>query len=243
MTIEGLDLVQIALVLLVTATGATLQGAIGFGLGLVAAPVLALVDPAFVPGPVLAIGIPLSLGVLLRERHLVDLPTLRWALVGRVAGTVVAAAVLVLVPAERLAVLFAVLVLVAVLLSAAGWHVEPSTPSLTAAGAASGFMGTATSIGGPPIALLFQRSRGAQLRTTVGVVLAFGAILSLASLAVVGQYRGHELVLSLLMAPGVALGFLLSRSLHAVLDRGWIRPVVLVVAAASALVLLVREVT
>lgn len=242
MTIEGLNLSQLMVVLVVIGAGATLQGAIGFGMALVAAPVLALVDPAFVPGPILAISVPLSLGVLRRERHLVAVATLRWALVGRVAGTLAAAAVLVVVPADRLTVVFAVVVLVAVFLSAVGWHVEPTNPSLTVAGAASGFMGTTTSIGGPPMALLYQRSRGGKLRTTLGLVLGVGAVISVAGLVAVGSFRGHELVLTLVLAPGVALGFVASRWFHDVLDRGWVRPLVLAVAATSALALLAREV-
>lgn len=242
MTIEGLDLSQLLLVLAVIGAGATLQGAIGFGLALVAAPVLALVDPAFVPGPILAISVPLSLGVLRRERHLVEVATLRWALVGRVAGTLAAVAVLVVVPAERLTVVFAVGALIAVILSTVGWHVEPTTRSLIVAGAASGYMGTTTSIGGPPIALLYQRSRGGKLRTTLGLVLGVGAVISVVGLVAVGSFRGHELVLTLVLAPGVALGFAASRWFHDVLDRGWVRPLVLAVAAASALTLLAREV-
>ncbi|MDQ3385935.1 MAG: sulfite exporter TauE/SafE family protein, partial [Actinomycetota bacterium] len=40
-----------ALVIVAVLVGALVQGSIGFGLNLIAAPVLALVDPDLVPGP------------------------------------------------------------------------------------------------------------------------------------------------------------------------------------------------
>jgi uncharacterized protein len=238
----GLTGVEIGVIVAATTLGACLQGSIGFGLGLLGAPVLALVDPSMVPGPVLAAGIPLTMAVLVRERRALDVHTLRWALAGRVGGTVAAAATLALLPERPLAILFACLVLVAVGLSAAGLSVRPRTTTLAAAGMASGFMGTATSIGGPPIALLFQRSRGSELRATVGVVLAFGAIVSLVGLVAVGRYGGQELRLTAVLLPGVVAGYLVSGPLGRWLDRGWVRPAVLVAAAASALALLADQV-
>jgi uncharacterized membrane protein YfcA len=237
--VSGSDVV---IMVIATGLGACVQGSIGFGLGLVAAPVLALIDPSMVPGPVLAAGVPLTLAVLVRERKALDIRALRWALGGRIAGTVMAAATLAVLPERPLGILFALLVLTAVVLSVAGWYVRPRPRTLAAAGVASGFMGTATSIGGPPIALLFQRSRGSELRATVGVVLAFGAVLSLASLIAVGRFGWDELRLTLLLVPGVAVGYLVSGPLSRVLDRGWLRPAVLLFAAASAIVLLVDQV-
>jgi uncharacterized protein len=233
--------IELAVVVIASTAGACIQGSVGFGLGMVAAPVLAIVDPGLVPGPLVAASIPLTLGVLVRERHAVDVGAVRWALVGRIAGTVAAALVLAVLPTRPLAVLFAVLVLGAVALSVVGLTVRPTRGGLLGAGAASGFMGTATSIGGPPIVLLYQRSRGSELRASVATVLGFGAVTSLLTLAAVGRYGGDELVATLVLIPGVAVGYLASARLAGWLDKGWLRPAVLVFAAVSALVLLVQQ--
>ena len=57
---------DVVIMVIATGLGACVQGSIGFGLGLIAAPVLALIDPSMVPGPVLAAGVPLTLAVLVR---------------------------------------------------------------------------------------------------------------------------------------------------------------------------------
>ncbi len=109
------------------------------------------------------------------------------------------------------------------------------------AGFASGFMGTTTSIGGPPIALVYQGSTGPTFRSTLATYFAFGAAISLITLAVAGQLGAHELRLGALLWPGVAIGFLLSRPLTRVLDDGWTRPMVLSISAVAALVLIGQE--
>ena len=71
-----------------------MQGAAGFGLGLIAAPILLLLDPRWVPGPLMAAGIGLTVLVAYRERADIDMMGLRFAFVGRTVGTVAAALVL-----------------------------------------------------------------------------------------------------------------------------------------------------
>jgi hypothetical protein len=102
-------------------------------------------------------------------------------------------------------------------------------------------MGTTTSIGGPPIALVYQGSEGPTFRSTLATYFAFGAAISLAMLALAGQLGAHELRLGALLWPGVAIGFLLSRPLTRVLDDGWTRPIVLAISTLSALVLIGQE--
>jgi uncharacterized protein len=236
--VAGLSVAELALIVAVTAAGACVQGGIGFGLGLVAAPVLALVDQRFVPGPLIAAGVLLTVGVLHRERQDLRLGVVRWAMVGRVAGSAAGAAAVAVIAADALGILFGALILLAVALSVAGRSVAPTWGTLLGAGVLSGFMGTTVSVGGPPLALVYQRQRGAELRATMAAFMVFGAIVSLAMLVLFGQFGLEELRLALLLVPGVLAGFGLSRWVARHLDRGWIRPAVLGFSAASAVVLL-----
>jgi uncharacterized membrane protein YfcA len=227
---------------LVVVVGACVQGSMGFGLGLLSAPLLALVEPDLVPGPVIFASLPLSLLVAWRERASFDLGEVRWAVTGRLPGTVAGAFAVAALPDRGLALLFGVVVLGAVGLSVAGWDVRPTAPTLVAAGAASGFMGTATSIGGPPIALVYQHSTGPRLRSILATYFVFGALFSLGSLTAFGEFARRELGLGLWLLPGMAVGYLLSRVASRYLDRGRTRLAVLVSSSVSAVVLLVVEV-
>jgi uncharacterized protein len=221
--------------------GAAIQGSLGFGLGLVAAPVAALVDTRFVPGPMLLAVVPLTMLVALTEREALDWRAIRWALVGRVPGTVVGVWAISHLPEREMAIVFSLGVLTAVGLSLAGWKLEPTDRTLFVAGATSGLMGTITSIGGPPMALVYQRHTGPQLRATLAAYFVVGSVLSVALLSAGGEMGGTELRLAALLLPGVLGGFAVSRLVARHLDRGRTRSAVLGFAALSATVLLVRE--
>jgi uncharacterized membrane protein YfcA len=233
--------VEIVVITTVVALGACIQSAVGFGLGLLAAPVLAYVDTDLVPGPLLFVMVPLTVLVARRERGSLDFRGIRWAIAGRIPGTIAGSLAVAMLPEGPLAVFFAVLVLAAVALSVSGWHLRPTTRTLVTAGAASGFMGTATSIGGPPMALVYQRSTGPQLRATLAAYFVVGAAFSLLTLALVGEFGGDEVRLGLVLLPGMLAGYLLSGLAATVLDRGHTRTAVLAFATLSSLVLLARE--
>jgi uncharacterized protein len=222
--------------------GAAAQGSLGFGLGLIAAPVLALADERFVPGPLLFVGVVLTVMVALRERGSLDVRGVRWAVAGRIPGTILGAIAIAHLPERGLIVLFAVLVIAAVVVSAAGVVVSPTAPTVFSAGAASGFMGTITSIGGPPMALVYQREKGAQLRSTLAVFFLVGASFSLLVLIVIGRFEAADLRLGLSLVPPMVVGFAVSGATRHWFDRGYIRPAILWFAGVTSVVVLVREV-
>jgi uncharacterized membrane protein YfcA len=226
---------------LVIGVGAALHGTIGFGMGLVAVPILTLIDPVFVPGSVLFSGLVLAGLMAYRERRAMDVSGIKLGLVGRVAGTLLATVVLARMPtAEGMSLLLGVLVLTAVLFSVSGWRVRLTVWSLLSAGTLSGFMGTVASVGGPPMALLYQDSSGERLRSTMSGFFIFGTLISLTGLMLAGRCGRAEIGASLAVVPGVLVGFALSRRALAFLDQRYIRPAVLVVSALSGAAVVLR---
>jgi uncharacterized membrane protein YfcA len=232
---------DVALAIVVVAAGSCLQGAVGFGVNLVASPLLLLLDDVFVPVPVIVASILLNLLVRRREGHASVDHRVDVAIWGQVAGAVAASAAVSALPDEELSLVFAGTVLLAVALSASGLHVAPSRPVLVGAGTASGFMGTISGIGGPPMALVYQRVDGPTLRATLARFFLVGGFISVAALAVAGAVGTDELVAAAVLLPGVVLGFRASAPLVRRLDQRSVRPVVLVLSAAAAVAVLVRE--
>lgn len=224
----------------VVAIGAFIQGSVGFGLNLVAAPVLALVDERFVPGPAIAAAAVLTALMAVRDRSGLHLGEIRLAMIGRVPATILAALTVAAMPARPTAILFAVLVLVAVAITASGVHVRPTRNTLLAAGALSGYMATATSIGGPPMAMVYANEDGRRMRGTLAGFFLLGTFISLGALALTGSFGRAEVGLSLVVVPGIVVGYLLSAGGARRLDAGHTRPAVLAVSAISALSVLVK---
>jgi uncharacterized membrane protein YfcA len=217
----------------VVVLGSALQGAVGFGLGLLGAPLLVIVDPSLVPGPLLAAALFLTILVALREHPAIDFRGVSWALVGRVPGTFLGAAVIAAIPRRETALLVGAMVLVAVGLVATGARVARTRPALFGAGTVSGFMATTSSIGGPAIALLYQDSHGGKVRGTLSGFFLVGLVISLSALSLVGRFGRAEIVSSLTLFPAVAVGFLLSARIAAVLDRGHTRKAILAISALA----------
>jgi len=225
----------------ITMAGAALQGSVGFGYGVFAVPFLLLIEPAFVPGPMLAAAFLLTLALTRRERRGVRVDDLKWSLGGRVLGIVAALWVLATVPPEHLTVLMGALILVAVALSASGLHIAPAPTALVGAGALSGFMSTTVSSGGPAIALLYQKESGGRVRGTLSAFFTIGTAMSIAGLYLIHRFGAPELILTGALLPGTTAGYFLSRRIASALDRGYMRAAVLVLSAVAGAIVVVKD--
>lgn len=232
--------IHIVAVSLVVMAGSALQGSVGFGLGMLAAPILVLIDPKFVPGPLLSAALLLTLLVTFREHRAIDLHGVGWALAGRLPGTALGAIAVALAPQRAMTLLVGLMVLVAVVLIGSGIRPARSRGVLLGAGTLSGFMGTTVSIGGPAIAVLYHDAKGPKLRGTLSGFFVVGLVISISTLAFIGKFGWEELVSALLLFPGTVVGFLFSSRIAPILDRGRTRPAVLTVSALAGVSVILR---
>lgn len=238
-----LSVAELAVVTVAVGAGALVQGSIGFGTNLVAVPVLALFNPEALPATLALVVLPLPLVMAAREHHAIDRSGVAWITVGRLPGTALGAWVVAVVSGSTLAIVLGAGVLVAVVMTAVTPPVPVNRVSTTTAGFASGALGTATSIGGPPLALLYQHHEGPVLRSTLAVAFAVGTVLSIGALAIAGAIEPWHVALAAALLPGLLAGLALSRFVVGRLEGRWLRPTVLVFAAVTAVLAIFRGVT
>ncbi len=231
----------VVLIGVVAAVGAFVQAVVGLGLGLLTAPVAALVAPSLVPALPLWLALLISGLMLAGERSHVDWRAIAWSLPPRVPGTVLGAWLVASFTEPQIGIALAVMVLLAVALSVRTVVVPLTPTSLAVAGFVAGASGTATSIGGPPIALLFQREPPEVVRATLSVFFFVGVMISLSGLALAGSLDRTASLLALALAPGVVVGFLVGTASRDRIDQTTFRRAVLVVCTISAVALLVRS--
>jgi uncharacterized membrane protein YfcA len=223
--------------------GGLAQGATGVGLGLVAAPIVAAIEPRLVPGPLLIIMVFASAWTAWRDRVDINWSWTGPALVGRIPGTVLAAWVLGLLSLQLYSIAFALAVMLGVVASVISPRITPSRTGLIAGGFGSGFMGTLTAIGGPPIILAIQNGPPPVVRATLSVFFTFGALMSILALYLFGQFGRQELLLGLAIAPPMLIGVYASRYLKQWVDTDVMRPVLLGMALVAAPLLIFRAAT
>ena len=221
--------------------GSTVQAVVGLGIGLVAAPVLTLLEPALMPGTLIMVALVLPAVTLVRDHDDIDWPGLAWSLPARVLGTGVGVWVVAQFTDRQLGIAIGVVVIAMVLTTWLVLEVPVNRGTLSAAGFIGGITGTATSIGGPPFALLYLHRPAQQIRTTMAVYFLIGAALSLVGLMIAGDLTGAQVRAAVELFPALLLGVLAGSLSRRHLPAGVVRPAVLVVSAASALVLLVRS--
>ncbi len=232
------SLAHLALIMGIVVFGAMLQGSVGFGLGPFAVPLLVLIDPSYIPGPLIMAAVSLTVLMYRREGHAMDKEGFSWAIAGRLAGTVLGALTLLLVPKDKLSLMYGLMVLIAVALTGSGLKLKMNHRNLLLAGTLSGMMGTAAAIGGAPMAMLYQHDSGPRIRGTLSAIFIVGTLLALTGLTVIGKFGMAEIVRALLLLPAIVLGFYLSKFSSALLDKGYLRPAILTVSAGAAAILL-----
>lgn len=215
--------------------GAFVQTATGFGLAVIAAPVLFFVNPDYVPAPVTVCALMLSLINAWIFRGGVSIRGLQAAVVGRIPGSLGGAAILLWMDKDQLALWIGLSVLFAVAVSLTPLRWSPTNGRMMLAGFVSGFMGTSTSIGGPPMALLWQHQGLALIRANLAAFFVVSCLISLLVLAPIGQFGWYQMQLSLPLLPATLAGFLLARhNLHR-LSASHVRTGSLVLCAGAGL--------
>ena len=225
---------------LVVFVGAVVQGGIGFGLALIAAPFLMLFDPALVPGPILVTGLAATSLEVLRERGSIEVSGVCFCLSGRVLGMLPAVLLLPALSRAGFDLLFGALIIAAVALSVSGRSVAVTRPNQVLAGAMSGFSGTISAVGGPPMGLLYQHASGPVVRGTLGAFRLVGVVVSLCGLALVGEFTRPDFWAGLSLVPAAILGTLGSGLVVRHVDRRGVRPYILGLSLAAALAVVGR---
>jgi len=237
---DGLTWLAYAEMSAVVLIGACLQGIGGIGFAMFSAPIAGLFFPAMVPGPLLVLGGAVSLLSAVREHRSIDWPMAWVTLAGRFFGAALAVAAIAVMSPQLLSIAFALMILVAVGMILAGWVLPPNRTNACGAGLVSGVMGTITSAGAPPFAILMQGMDPARFRATIGCILGAGAAVSLLMLASVGKFGAAQLKLGLALLPWTLAGFLLSGTLGRRISSRAVRTTLLGMAAAGAAGILVK---
>ena len=97
-----LSLYQLLIAVFVVFVGALVQGMIGFGMAVVAAPILYIVAPSLVPGTLICMAMFLALLTVRKHRGTLKLAEMKYAVAGRVPGSLLGAYLLVVASREHM---------------------------------------------------------------------------------------------------------------------------------------------
>lgn len=231
---------QMALASLVIFAATSVQVALGIAFGLIAGPLLALIDLSFVPVPVLFLTFITSLFAFWGERKDVQWRELRFSVSGRVVGSILGVMVLSIIPNDKVFMLiFGTIIALAVFVSVIGLTIPFNLLSVGLAGTISGFTASITSVGGPPMAVVYQNQKPAYARPTLQTFFFLGSFFTLSVLSIAGKVHLKDALLAVLLVPALSLGFIVGPKLKPFFDKSF-RAFLLGTAAITAVLLILK---
>lgn len=231
---------QLAFISAVVLAAGFVQGATGVGFALIVAPVLGLLHPTLLPVCVLVLMLPLNVYVLWRERSALDKLGATWITAGRIVGTAGGLWVLVALSANQLNIAVGLSTIAAVLATMLAPSFTPGRHAFIASGIVTGVTETATGIGGPPLALIYQHQPVAVMRSTIALCFLVGELVSLGTLLVAGRIDGTQMTAAAQLVPALIVGAVLSHLIHHRINTRFLRAFVLLFALVSGVLLFVK---
>jgi len=222
--------------------GSIVHGSIGIGLGLVAAPALVAIDPAFAPGPLLLAGQIVGARHVIAEYDQADLMAWKRGLLGVPIGVLAALIVLEFMSERWLAITVGSLTAGAAAMLLLGLNLSRTPRAEAAAGAACAFASLTAAMPGPPLVCIYADMKPAKMRPTASLLILSVAAIGFVTLFASGNFGSYEFELLLWLMPGVIAGLIASQWVRPHLDRPWFRPLVLVIALVGGLALVARQI-
>jgi uncharacterized membrane protein YfcA len=234
------SLAAFTLVAAVVVLGAFVQGTVGVGFALIVAPVLGVLTPELLPVCLLALMVPLNAYIAWRERTALDWSAAGWITSGRFLGTFGGLWVLAALSPGHLSLLIGLATILAVAVTLISPSFTPGHRAYFTAGIITGVTETATGIGGPPLALVYQHQPAPRLRATIAFCFLVGQLISLAFLGATGRAGLPQFAAATMLVPPLVLGAMASRLFHHRVRGRSLRLFVLLFALLSGTVLLFR---
>ena len=199
------------LAFIVVFIGSFIQGVLGYGVALFSAPLLFLINPAWVPVPLIIIGGFLPLLVFWSHRSFLVKRDLLFAYPGSFLGVLLAALLVGWLSPVGWQLLFSLMILFAVALSLVGLAFQPKPTVIFSGSFGAGLMGTLTGVGGPPLGLAYQKAAPDRVRASLSAIFMATSFFSLVALSFAGRVQVSDWLLASSLFPAVVLGFMLSR--------------------------------
>lgn len=218
--------------------GSTVQGVIGFGLGTISTPIMALIKPELVPVVVLCLAFVIACTTLHRSWSETDWKMVWYSNIARLPGTVLAVWALAILSTNSLQLCIGCAVIFTMVLSSLGWTPKVNAPNTVFAGLLSGFLGTSTSIGGPPMALLMKSFNPTKARGTLSATFVFGSVVSMLTLGIGGQITTYQLKFAAIYLPLAILGLFAASYFNRFVDRKLLNRIVITVSIGASIVLI-----
>ena len=211
---------------------AAVQGIMGFGRALIAAPLIALFIPADETVVLMILmGFVSAVAMVWKTHRYAHLKRIIPLVIAGIAGSIAGVQLLKVIPLKELKIVMGIFVIISAVILATGVRVKfkKEIPAYTIAGLISGFTNGAISFGGPPIVLFLQNQDESKNSFRANLSLFFLVIGLTASINMIanGLLDAHTAINALLLVPATLGGTFLGNFLSHKFDEELFKKLVL----------------
>lgn len=239
-----MEYIYIAKVLAVVFSAALVQSIVGFGYALLAAPMLTLImGPKEMVVFLLFSGLYLRLYMFYREYKGIVIRDIKYLILGNVLGIIPGVYILKVINVPMFKLFIGVVLLISVIFI--NFKIKWKSKSLTFDGMLfgffSGFLGSSTSVSGPPIVMYMLNTfeDKSKIRTTMIAFFTFGTMMTLTGLFIAGTFEpSAALGLPIYSIPFVMLAAKIGEKIFYHMNQDVFRKIIILLIFISALALL-----
>ncbi|WP_185261785.1 sulfite exporter TauE/SafE family protein [Pseudarthrobacter sp. NBSH8] len=231
---------ELIIAALIVAVAVVAQAGTGSGFGIVSSPLLLIISPHLVPGPLLLVSVVVMLFVSWQNRRGLRHVDLKLAIAGCLPGAVAGLCVLPLLNGKWTGMIVGGLVVASVLTGLTGFRIPQNRLSLFISGLIGGVLGTVASTSGPPLVVVYRSDDSDRYRANLSLFFLVSSLVSLLALMCTGSFVTQDLLLTSWLLPGVALGALASRPVVKRISAAAIRPAALSLCLVAGVSLLIK---
>lgn len=231
--------VSIVLLALAAVTLSTfIQFATGSGFGILGGPLLLLISPTLVPGPLLLLTLVVMAAVVWTERRGLKHVDLAWAAIGAVPAAVGALWLVRVMDEQVTELVVGVAIAAGVIAGLAGWQVRQTRATLLAAGVLGGALSTIAATPGPPVVVVYRADDVSRYRANLSLFFLATTIVSLGTFIISGDLGHNDVVVAGWLLPGVLVGGIVAHFLVRLIPASSIRPAALALCLISSISLI-----
>ncbi|MBT4204345.1 MAG: sulfite exporter TauE/SafE family protein [Rhodobiaceae bacterium] len=205
--LSNISYMHIFLACLIVFISSLAQSIFGMGWGMIAAPLLALLDPKLIPSTIVFLGFFAAL-----YPSIVYYKNINWtifypAITGRATGSMIAGPVTAyLIATNKIELILGIILLITVFISASKiGRIKQTRRNHFIAGTSSGILGTLVGVGGTPMGIIHQNNDPIMVRANNNAFFMIGSIISFAILVFYDVMQMYHIYMGILLLPPLFL--------------------------------------
>lgn len=232
---------QLIIAFVIVFVASTAQSVFGMGWGMIAAPLLALMNPELIPSTIVFLGFFAALYPSFRYFRDINWHIYKPSICGRALGSIIAGWITAYVVASgKIEITLGIVLLISIIISIFTIKkIKQNATNHFIAGTASGILGTVVGVGGTPMGIIYQNENPIMVRANNNAFFVVGSLISFVILLLAGVMKIYHILFGFLLLPPLFLASYVSRYLIKY-SNNILKPYILTICTISSILLIAR---